>query len=356
MTSLPTELPQSVQCIANIVSAYNICLRLEKSLQEDIDNGKDVGLDMICSRVLGYLILFAQGYEGLKIIVHQIHTCANDTPKLLAVGKLYFDDYIWAFRANRSRIRTPSTQSSRSSYDSSAKRIGTTLVEAPQSYADAKSNALIRDRYRCVVTGKYDWPTVSGNRELQEVFRSDPDAKMAFTQCAHIFTESSNLSIAPGTDKRSYAAAMWAAMDRFDHKILLPTELNGSGIHRLPNVMTMEADFHNFFDRFYVWFVPTKEKNKYKLESSSEFVLHQYPTHVTFTTSDPIKLPVPSPTYLAMHAACAKIAHLSGAAEYTNKFYRDMEDSTTLDADGASAHMLEHALIDLRAVGYEVVP
>lgn len=45
--------------------------------------------------------------------------------------------------------------------------------------------------------------------------------------------------------------------------------------------------------------------------------------------------------YLAVHAACAKIAHMSGAATYVDKFYPNMEDRMILDLNGASAKLLE---------------
>jgi len=77
-------------------------------------------------------------------------------------------------------------------------------------------------------------------------------------------------------------------------------------------------------------------------------MLRGYSKYVTFTTPDPVKLPVPSPAYLAIHAACAKVAYLSGATECIDKFYEDMDGSTTLDPNGASAEMLEHALFELK--------
>jgi len=87
------------------------------------------------------------------------------------------------------------------------------------------------------------------------------------------------------------------------------------------------------------------EENKYKLEARQSYILRDYPEYVTFTTPDPVKLPVPSPTYLAIHAACAKVAHLSGVAKCINELYRDMEDGTTLDPDSTSAEMLEYAIL-----------
>jgi len=89
--------------------------------------------------------------------------------------------------------------------------------------------------------------------------------------------------------------------------------------------------------------------NTYKLEAIMPEFLNDYPPYVTFTTPDQEKLPVPSPTYLAIHAACTKVAHLSGARECIDKLYRDMEGSLTLAPDGSSALMLEHAISELQA-------
>ena len=61
--------------------------------------------------------------------------------------------------------------------------------------------ALIRDGYRCVVTGKYDTRSVKMIRELKEMVDLDPSARRESTQCAHIFSESTNSSIEPGSAK-----------------------------------------------------------------------------------------------------------------------------------------------------------
>jgi len=92
-------------------------------------------------------------------------------------------------------------------------------------------------------------------------------------------------------------------------------------------------------------------ENKYKLEAAERFILNDYPEYVAFKTPDPVKFPVPSAVYLSIHAACAKVAHLSGAGACIDKFYQDMDDSTTLDPNGASAEMLEHAIFELQAAG-----
>ena len=76
------------------------------------------------------------------------------------------------------------------------------------------------------------------------------------------------------------------------------------------------------------------EENKYKLESPFDgFYIWDYPKYVKFTTQDPVKYPVPSRTYLDIHVACARIAHLSGSSECIDNLYRDMEDKQTLEFD-----------------------
>ena len=65
---------------------------------------------------------------------------------------------------------------------------------------------------------------------------------------------------------------------------------------------------------------------------------------VTFTSPDPVKLPVPSPWYLDLHAACCRVAHLSGAGQCIDDILRDMEDTQVLSQDGSSAEVLKYAL------------
>jgi hypothetical protein len=66
---------------------------------------------------------------------------------------------------------------------------------------------------------------------------------------------------------------------------------------------------------------------------------------ITFTSSDPIKLPIPSPKLIALHAACAKVAHLSGAGAYIDKLDRDADDLDVLAGDGGSSDVLTHVIL-----------
>ena len=51
---------------------------------------------------------------------------------------------------------------------------------------------------------------------------------------------------------------------------------------------------------------------------------------MTFTTPNATLLPLPSRTYLEIHAACCKVAHMAGAAGYLKL----LEDDDTYDQFG----------------------
>ncbi len=73
---------------------------------------------------------------------------------------------------------------------------------------------------------------------------------------------------------------------------------------------------------------------------------------MTFTTSDPHRFPLPSPELLALHAACAKVANLSGAAEYLDRVDRDIEENGVLKENGDSPELLDVAI--WRALGNRI--
>lgn len=76
------------------------------------------------------------------------------------------------------------------------------------------------------------------------------------------------------------------------------------------------------------------------MRGAREDVTIGLPATVTFESTVPAKLPLPDRRYLAFHAACAKVVHLSGAAEYILKTLRDCERTKVLSEDGSSAELL----------------
>jgi hypothetical protein len=63
----------------------------------------------------------------------------------------------------------------------------------------------------------------------------------------------------------------------------------------------------------------------------------------TFTIQNP-KYPLPNPEYLRIHAACCRVAQLSGATEYIENTCNYLDDIGVMSQDGSSAHALMFAL------------
>ncbi|KAJ3731422.1 hypothetical protein DFJ43DRAFT_1132519 [Lentinula guzmanii] len=188
--------------------------------------------------------------------------------------------------------------------------------------------ALIRDRYRCVITGIYDLSM----RETQLTVH---------LKCAHIVPDSTYFDVEQ-TKKKGYSASVLAVLKRFGYDVEL---IHSDKVHSLFNIMTLSYDVHDAFDRLELWLEATNQANRYRVLTASKFLVPGgLPQFIEFTSSYP-KLPLPSPDLLALHAICAQVAHLSGAGQYVEQLDRDVEELCVLAADGQSFHTLEHALM-----------
>ncbi|KAI6162724.1 hypothetical protein EDD17DRAFT_1574516 [Pisolithus thermaeus] len=297
---------------------------------------------MIYCRILGYLF---HHFPALNIMpfVREIVTINGQRQDLLRLGECYYNFFVRLFKANEGSTPVTSSYPSRRSFDRLADMIENMLQEAPQSPQTAKKRALVRDGFQCAVTKIYDWKSILNNKELEMKVMSEA-GRTGSTHCTHIFPESTDANITAGSDEARYATSLWAILDRFGYSALRE-EFNGSNINRLENVVTLEPSLHSFFDSLQVWFTETEEPNRYKLEATHDIFLVQRPKYATFSTPNPQRLPLPSPTYLAIHAACAKVAHFSGAGEYIRKILRRMEDTRVLAEDGGSAELLHMAML-----------
>ncbi|TFK70015.1 hypothetical protein BDN72DRAFT_857268 [Pluteus cervinus] len=181
----------------------------------------------------------------------------------------------------------------------------------------AKQMALERDDYRCVVSGKKDHPSVVAG--LVPTVAGDD---FTLTGAAHVIDILSNT----GSEEKT--------------KIKTREELNGSKVHRLENVIILSSDIHHWFDG---WCFGLREMGA--LGSPFAHLLAMWPQKVVLATHNPLTHPLPDPRYLAIHAAGARVWHLSGAAEYNENVLREIEGIEVLANDGGSFDMLYHALV-----------
>ncbi|OCH88615.1 hypothetical protein OBBRIDRAFT_795086 [Obba rivulosa] len=117
--------------------------------------------------------------------------------------------------------------------------------------------------------------------------------------------------------------------------------------------MTLSIDNHRHFDALDIWLEPTEDVDIYLMRSRYNFLLEYLPKKITFEpntrvdkkTGEMCLFPNPDRKLLALHASCAQVFHLSGAAEYVEKVLRDIEETKVLASNGGSAYLLHNALL-----------
>ncbi|KAI5991204.1 hypothetical protein EDD15DRAFT_2169557 [Pisolithus albus] len=329
-----------------IESAYNICLDLEDWIQHRADLGKEKEKALTHCRILGYLIRHFPS-DNIGPFVREIVTISGKHQALLDLGERFYVYFVKLFTSKKGRTPMASSHPSRESVDDLVAKVEDELKDARQNHQKGKKLALIRDGFECVVPKAYDREIVYNNQALQQAVLDGADAKC--TDCAHIFpepisSETTPVGSLPEMNFENNAATVWAVLDRFGYRNLRQ-DLNGARIHRLENVMTMDTCVRMDFDTLRIYFTATEVPNRYKLEAFREIYLCQRPRYVTLSTPDADKYPLPDPTYLAIHAACAKVAHHSGAAEHIKKVVERMEDTLDLAEDGGSSEVLYTAIL-----------
>ncbi|KAL6309675.1 hypothetical protein BKA93DRAFT_821399 [Sparassis latifolia] len=182
------------------------------------------------------------------------------------------------------------------------------MVTGGSPAKSCNSKALIRDDYRCVVTGCYDRPYAVEMDFLKEKVRVNPDILSYLKIPVVFYPESTNSGI------------------------------SGKDIEGDKNIMTIGVDKHEMFVYLLLWFEKTETPNRYKTTATEDWLLRGIQKFVTFSTTDPVNLPVPSP---ALHAACARVVLLSIAGEYIDKIFSGY---AVLANNGSSAEVQRYAL------------
>ncbi|KAJ8456733.1 hypothetical protein ONZ45_g18601 [Pleurotus djamor] len=251
------------------------------------------------ARVLGYLLLFAPTIQAEVCVARAIDSCNENPEQLASTSDFLLTSFIDVFRFKK--YEDPCLSDWEPATDT--KKDDRTEIQA-----------LTRDGYKCMITGIYgrDAYTYGVPRDLVK------QTGRTLTRCTHIVPSPefyTSVSDFRGLDKDEYATLVLAALRAFGYPV---EALRGSGVHSLFNVMTLEVNMDDFFGRLELWLEPTDVPHSYDimfyLEECRSLIKGK--KTVTFTSSDPDRLPLLSPTLIALHAMCAKVVRLSDAAAY----------------------------------------
>ncbi|KAF5335487.1 hypothetical protein D9611_012136 [Ephemerocybe angulata] len=174
-----------------------------------------------------------------------------------------------------------------------------------------------RDDRHCQLTGGPDIHSLVKYKWIEEKWlREEQDRNPVSVQGCHILHQ-----ITAPEDGDDYSKSTWALIERLGFRRILD-ELRGTGVHRLENMMTMSPFANRFFNSLNIWLSPVDdEPNAYYIKHDIEYyeVLDlKLQEKVVFRTKKPDEWHLPSPKYLEIHAACARVAHFSGAGDYIN--------------------------------------
>lgn len=356
MSQLPDDLPAHLdksEKIEQIRKAYSTLLKIQEAI-----SASDIGTTnasreshdeqkLIHVRILGYLIRAGPSLTASEFVAKEVNDSPEgDEDEIDKAGERYLFHYLRIFK--KFGGRTPAASlSACGAFETKKAMIMEMLRQAdkpPQDHKEAKRLALVRDNFQCIVSGKYDYQSVMQNNDLKAAASSFSSPGIGSTQCAHIIPSSTTKNILDSKDKHEHAASFWTILGCFGYKGF-PEKLTGKKIHSLDNVMTLGLDIHNWFDQLAMWFEAVEgSPNTYTIKAIEPLVLAYCKDTKITLTSERSDLPLPNPDYLEIHAACCRVAHLSGAGEYMDKVLEDLEDTHVLSQDGSSARILSFVL------------
>lgn len=128
-------------------------------------------------------------------------------------------------------------------------------------------------------------------------------------------------------------------------------EIDGPNIDRPANAITLTHDIHSRFGKFAVFFEPADDDRTYHIDTFQPILYSgKLPVTRTLYLSENHTIEPPSPRYLAIHAAIARILHLSAAGKCIDHILHDY-DRNGVRGDGSTDLP---ALLQLRLDGWTV--
>ncbi|KAF8121344.1 hypothetical protein EV363DRAFT_1302273 [Boletus edulis] len=241
-------------------NAYEIILQAE-----EYAIGQESKGDVISARVVGYLLLEFHrrshiiGDQPCVSLVRSVTVPIHGESRhdvVFHVGNLYFCKLIHLFRPLNVEYPPPSPQPSSPSFDGLEDLMEDSVEAAGEDYGTLRKKVLARDGYQCMVTGLFD------ANSLRSML--SPSLYLPIFQTHH---------------------AADYILESFGFSNLAETFKQPGGIHQACNMLSMQHDLQYKFDALRLWFESTDQK-----------------------------IPPPNSALLTLHAICARVVYMSGAA------------------------------------------
>ncbi|KIW39686.1 uncharacterized protein PV06_08276 [Exophiala oligosperma] len=213
------------------------------------------------------------------------------------------------------------------------------VVGTRNRVARLRQKCLTRDRYRCVISRKFDTIEARARWNRDRDDAKDDDGALLkgqmpeYLEVAHILPHSlTSASSDRGNQQLSESKKIALQILRmFDPDA--PNLIEGPDIDRPTNAITLTHKWHYDMGAFKVSFQPTIDQSPHSyvidyINTSEPFRDPLLPINRQLYITPTKTIDPPSPRLLAIHHAIARILHLSGAGDYIDHIIRDMEEMT----------------------------
>ncbi|KAG8812506.1 hypothetical protein FRC17_002006 [Serendipita sp. 399] len=350
---------------ARLIPAIEVLMKLQKDLDA---RPNALESDSVYSKISAIFLYSVMDYapsreardKAAQLIMDCIHPLdpLETNRSLVALATHICDAMIRPLRLRQPMAPAPSGLPSRIS-SSIQSRDDILKYFTPGTRSNVKAKALGRDNYRCLLTDLVDDESfVTGKTSSKPGEISEP-TEAAHIIPFHLVNFKPNSPPAPEVDisasdldqdpkpanaKLERAEAFWKIISWFGN--IDRKGLDGQNINRLGNITTLSQMTRSFFDQLKLCFdeIPGFE-NCFKVQKYGPTLFDpSIKSEVEFTTPNAEIMPLPNPAYLRLHAACTKIAYMSGAGEIIHKLEREIEDMDVLASDGSSVNYLQYRL------------
>ncbi|KAF5310124.1 hypothetical protein D9619_010378 [Psilocybe cf. subviscida] len=262
--------------------------------------------------------------------------------ELVELGLMYRNRLLCVFRSAGpdpppSRVNSPAT------LDALKKQTIDAMKNEPPTEHNIKNQALLRDGFKCTVTGLYDYDTCL----LMEA-NERGDKRTCTTQAAYLFP-----AAVVDVPKQSSASA-FALLTMFGLASQAES-LYSDAFNSLQNVITVETSLYTLFDSFDLWLEPVAgQEQTYDvcgplIDNNAPWWTGPLPSRITLQV-DPLAeakaaereltLSLPDPRLIAVRAICARVSNKSGAIEHMDQILEDLKNSMGLAENGSMADLL----------------